>query len=779
VTSKRKQLDEILKYAAERDIIIPADILLEIGKKDAQELINALRVNIADLPTFSLRERGLVPAPEKKDLLLWSTGWKPFPDIRVPTGPMIGGGPTHVGTFLRLDQTVPETVINGVPTFNAGLIAGQVQTNNYQNLAGTQSLIWDAVNDWWEFSHPLSLPASGLVMAGSVYNFTGGGTIGLGGFTLTVPATGTAALGTGTANYVSRWITANTLGNSIIRDDGTTVGLGIAPSAGILFNVYKISTDSGAGSTGVNFENHTVATAGNDAFEHVGKSSYVFGKGIKDHTNTLYGSISAAYNDSSGWSTALEGTRSSAGNLNTGNTITAIGHRINFWSPGAGTITNATGSDITYYHASVTGTMIGLNLVANTGVTGTNKYGIKIDNVSGAATLNYSIMTGTGLIQFGDAITANSVINPFTTAAESWIGPSALAGVYFKGGNVGLGTITPDSAVDIAGVLSFGSSGVLKVFTVDNVQLRTNYINSTDRLKNTAKESYSIIMGEGADRFVINRAPATIIAPVYAELLRITSTGTGQFRGSLEIVAGGSFSWAGTAPILRNSGTGAITWTLQNYAGAGVTIISGNAGTIPLAIKAAASQTANLVEYQDSSAVIHNRFNVPGAAAPLENVFNENGSQYLDFRVESDTNANMIFVDASADCVTFGSTTELARVGVDGTADEIQFKVQAHSTQNQNIFEIETSAGTDLITVDPSGNLYLATSQNLQFRANTQYIYSSGANVLDIVAPTLNVVGAGSSLGFYGHAATALQVGVPVTAAGIHAALVALGLITA
>lgn len=34
-------------------------------------------------------------------------------------------------------------------------------------------------------------------------------------------------------------------------------------------------------------------------------------------------------------------------------------------------------------------------------------------------------------------------------------------------------------------------------------------------------------------------------------------------------------------------------------------------------------------------------------------------------------------------------------------------------------------------------------------------------------------------LGFYGAVGTTLQTGVPVTAAGIHAALVALGLITA
>lgn len=35
------------------------------------------------------------------------------------------------------------------------------------------------------------------------------------------------------------------------------------------------------------------------------------------------------------------------------------------------------------------------------------------------------------------------------TAAESWIGPSAATGIYFKGGNAGFGTATPGIAVDI------------------------------------------------------------------------------------------------------------------------------------------------------------------------------------------------------------------------------------------------------------------------------------------------------------------------------------------
>lgn len=41
----------------------------------------------------------------------------------------------------------------------------------------------------------------------------------------------------------------------------------------------------------------------------------------------------------------------------------------------------------------------------------------------------------------------------------------------------------------------------------------------------------------------------------------------------------------------------------------------------------------------------------------------------------------------------------------DGSADEIQLRVQGHSTQTANVFEIENSAGTNQLTVNASGDL--------------------------------------------------------------------------
>lgn len=65
---------------------------------------------------------------------------------------------------------------------------------------------------------------------------------------------------------------------------------------------------------------------------------------------------------------------------------------------------------------------------------------------------------------------------------------------------------------------------------------------------------------------------------------------------------------------------------------------------------------------------------------------------------------------------------------------------------------------------------------------NSFIVFNAATSTIDISitpAAAVNIAASGKSLGFYGHTPTALQTGVPVTAAGIHAALVALGLITA
>ena len=54
-------------------------------------------------------------------------------------------------------------------------------------------------------------------------------------------------------------------------------------------------------------------------------------------------------------------------------------------------------------------------------------------------------------------ITNSTSINPLTTLAESWIGPSSTNGIYFKDGNVGITTTTPAQKLDVAGNVNISS----------------------------------------------------------------------------------------------------------------------------------------------------------------------------------------------------------------------------------------------------------------------------------------------------------------------------------
>jgi hypothetical protein len=82
-----------------------------------------------------------------------------------------------------------------------------------------------------------------------------------------------------------------------------------------------------------------------------------------------------------------------------------------------------------------------------------------------AATLTIPAAGTAALLNQANSFTLK---NPLTTIAESWIGPSETAGVYFKAANVGIGTTAPRVNLDIntanvanyvyAGTAGFGSA---------------------------------------------------------------------------------------------------------------------------------------------------------------------------------------------------------------------------------------------------------------------------------------------------------------------------------
>lgn len=82
------------------------------------------------------------------------------------------------------------------------------------------------------------------------FTVTGGGTIALGGFTFTVPKTGTGVVGTGTATRLSEWSDANTLAASTLIKGGAGV-LTLSASGAFTFTVPKTGTGTtGTGTAG-------------------------------------------------------------------------------------------------------------------------------------------------------------------------------------------------------------------------------------------------------------------------------------------------------------------------------------------------------------------------------------------------------------------------------------------------------------------------------------------------------------------------------------------------
>jgi len=121
------------------------------------------------------------------------------------------------------------------------------------------------------------------------------------------------------------------------------------------------------------------------------------------------------------------------------------------------------------------------------------------------------------------------------------------------------------------------------------------------------------------------------------------------------------------------------------------------ASVVGVHIKGAASQSGNLLTLTDSSDAIF--FSSGDGLASSEVVWNEQGAD-IDFRVEGDTEANLFFVDASADDVLIGNTTA-ANADIsfsDGGATV--FNEQGNDAD----FRIEGDTEANLFFVDASTN---------------------------------------------------------------------------
>jgi hypothetical protein len=149
---------------------------------------------------------------------------------------------------------------------NADFVIGRIQT---QTSVSTAPAKVEQLRIFQSGKLKLNLYGSGTFTGTPTYNLG----VDASGNVIELP--GGVVDGSGTANYVTKWSDANTVTNSQIRDDGTTVGIGTAPAAAkltvngpvnvggrYLYNNSQAALDT----TGVNVAGLSASTNGDSAF---------------------------------------------------------------------------------------------------------------------------------------------------------------------------------------------------------------------------------------------------------------------------------------------------------------------------------------------------------------------------------------------------------------------------------------------------------------------------------------------------------------------------------
>ena len=79
------------------------------------------------------------------------------------------------------------------------------------------------------------------------------------------------------------------------------------------------------------------------------------------------------------------------------------------------------------------------------------------------ATDNYNLtVPASGPAAMLNQANSFTLINPLTTIAESWIGPSSTTGIYFKGGSIGIGITAPTARLHFAAGTATASTAPIK-----------------------------------------------------------------------------------------------------------------------------------------------------------------------------------------------------------------------------------------------------------------------------------------------------------------------------
>jgi hypothetical protein len=305
---------------------------------------------------------------------------------------------------------------------------------------------WETDNEahyWWTGTGWAGLK----VTAGQALNITTGGTLALGGFTLTVPATGTAVIGggSGAANRVALWSNANTLTSSAnLTFTGTL--LTVTGSEYITSGTLGVRT---AAPTDCAISGLWAVTAAPGANQY-----------------GIYGTVQANIADAPTARTfhGLFGNAYSGATQNITSYVYGVG--ANVYLNHTSTIDNAGGFRFIVYNAN-TGTVGAVynlkveSTVNSGGGTINNLYGLYIYDMTVGTFGNFAIVTNAGNVVFNEGANVNSDLrHEGNTNTHLLFSDAGLD-------RVGINRSVPAGKLDVYQSASAGAIPVLKLEQLD------------------------------------------------------------------------------------------------------------------------------------------------------------------------------------------------------------------------------------------------------------------------------------------------------------------------
>lgn len=584
----------------------------------------------------------------------------------------------------------------------------------------------------------LTIKANGNILSLPLYsNTTNSGTAGIlgiddtGKFYNTGVNPTTMMGGSGTTNYISKWASTSTLGNSLLFDNGTNVGIGmILPTSKLhvkgvdaTSSNYTLKTDSSTGQ---------LLYIRNDGYTTLIDMIIGRGAGLNQYSTVL--GVAALMNNTTGNRNTAIGYLALTNNI-IGASNTAIGY--NSLAANLADFNTAIGSGSLSLNTTGNGnTAIGYDAMSSN-TTGTNNIAISA-NASGQGALassstgNYNIAMGyyaaysqngvSGTIAIGGAALYSNTAGLYNTA----IGYDALR-LTFGSGNTALGYNAGRNY-----------TGLNNTFIGYNADMSGNFSNATAIGYNAiVSASNSLILGNGANIGIGTSTPTFKfdLLSTNSNTFRLAATTTfnnsiiesNQYSASLSINAATTGPVGGYNAGLYLNSNGVFRGSFNSESTTSVTTLE-SAGGYWLWLKNGSAESIAL-----------------GA-----------GGNYISFLTNSVTN---MLIEGSTGNVAIGtSLTPTARLhvkSVNHLSASYAFKID--DDLSNSLFKITNTARTSINNA--SHNTPLGTDDAIfatqisgytfQHAANILWLYDNNVKMYNAISSTYGAIGTYTAHDFY------------------------------